>query len=84
MNDNSAPEQRLNRTLAEIAQLIASGMAVESDSLDVWRKQVNRAAALMIELYGDGALPRAQLLESRADDPSFARSVRRRIEQLSG
>jgi hypothetical protein len=82
MNDNSSPDARLRRTLHEISQVMAGGGSADPDSLASRRADIDRTATLMIELYGEGALDRARLLEERPEARSFARSVCRRIEQL--
>jgi hypothetical protein len=83
MNDDTSPNERLRRTLYEISQVMAVGGPSDPDSLASRRADIERTATLMIELYGEGALERARLLEERPEARSFARSVRRRIEQLA-
>lgn len=82
-NDRYSAAERLQRTLVEIAQIAGAGSESDAPSLVLRRANIERAASLMIELYGKDARERALLLELRAPDPSFARSVRRRIEELS-
>ena len=84
MDDSpQSPARRLDRVLLEIVQLTRGQLPPGSLSVAGRRENVDRAATLMMELYGDDALERALQIEKRSVQPFFARSVRLRVEELS-
>jgi hypothetical protein len=83
MGDSSqSPSVRLDRVLFEIVQLTQGRLPPGSLSVAARRANIDRAATLLIELYGDEALERARQIETKSVQPAFARSVRLRVEEL--
>jgi hypothetical protein len=75
--------KRLERALSDIAQLTQGRLPAGSLSIAGRQENVDRAATLMMELYGDRALDQALRIEQGSVQPAFARAVRERIEALS-
>jgi len=77
----SDDKNRLDRILAAAASIAGS----DRDRFDLPRLRADAATAaeLLIDLYGERALDRALLLESRPSATFFARMVRLEVEKRS-
>ena len=75
----SDDKNMLDRTLAAAASIAGS----DRDRFDLPRLRADAATAaeLLIDLYGERALDRALLLESRPSATFFARMVRLEVER---
>lgn len=73
---------RLNSILAMISERDTPPNEGMHDLADR-RRDIEKAAQLLIEYYGDAALERARSLEMRSEVSLFARSVREAVEAMS-
>ena len=82
MDNNSARSSRLDVLLAEIAKLADQEKSDGVLSLTQRHQDIKRAARILVEIYGDGAIERARLMEAKQEMAGFARAVRREVETL--
>lgn len=82
MDNNSARSSRLDVLLAEIAKLTDQEKSNGVLSLTQRHQDIKRAARILVEIYGDGAIERARLMEDKQEMAGFARAVRREVETL--